>query len=67
MHLIFSEGKINNTYLSTIAGKIFVGVNTERLVVKEESDKINIDIEYSLMMNEEKVSDCKVKIIVMSE
>ena len=67
MHLVFTEGEINHTYLSTIAGKIFVGVNTEKLVVKEENDSINVDVEYSLMMNEEKVSDCKVQIIVTSE
>lgn len=67
MHLVFSEGKINNTYLSTIAGKIFVGINTEKLIVKEENQRINIVVEYSLMMNEEKVSDCKVQIIVTSE
>ena len=67
MHLVFTEGEINHTYLSTIAGKIFVGVNTEKLIVKEENDSINVDVEYSLMMNEEKVSDCKVQIIVTSE
>ena len=67
MHLVFSEGKINNTYLSTIAGKIFVGVNTEKIVVKEENHSLNIVVEYSLMMNEEKVSDCNVQIIIISK
>ena len=66
MHLTFTEGKVNNTYLSTIAGKIFVGVNTEKLVVLEEKNQIRVSIEYSLMMDEEKVSDCKVEIIVTS-
>ena len=42
MHLTFTEGKVNNTYLSTIAGKIFVGVNTEKLVVLEEKNQIRL-------------------------
>lgn len=66
MHLIFSEGETNHTYLATIAGKIFVGVNTEKLIIKEENDSLDVDIEYSLIMNEEKVSDCKVQIKISS-
>lgn len=64
-HMEFAKGYVHNTYLSTIAGKIFIGLDTKFLEVMENEDEIEIKIEYGLMMNNEKVSDCNIDIRIV--
>lgn len=66
-HLYFEEGKLNNTYYDTIIGKLFVGVDTKSVHIEETDSSIRVKIEYSLLMDDEKVSDCVVDIEVKEQ
>lgn len=65
-HLLFENGKRNNTYLQTVMGRIFIGVDTKCIHIIEETDRILATIEYALLVEEEKVSDCTVEILIQS-
>lgn len=62
--LHFEAGKLNNTYLQTVMGKLFVGVDTKHIEAAKENDMFKIIIEYSLIIEGEKASDCKVEVLV---
>ncbi len=61
-HLYFTEGETNYTYYQTVMGKLFVGVNSKKIVIEESEEKIAVRIEYELIMNEEKVSDSIIEV-----
>lgn len=63
-HLYFETGKLNNTYLHTVMGNIFVSIDTGYVEITEETDKLKVNIEYSLIMEGEKMSDCRVEMLV---
>lgn len=65
-HMEFIKDCKNSTYLSTIVGKILVGIDTKSLEIVEKEDEINVKIEYGLLMDNEKVSDCNVEIRIWS-
>lgn len=64
MHLHFEDGKLNRTYLQTIMGKMLIGVDTRYINVIEEDDRIQANIEYGLIVEDEKVSDCSIEILI---
>ncbi|MBQ3583881.1 MAG: DUF1934 domain-containing protein [Lachnospiraceae bacterium] len=65
-HLHFEPGKLNHTYYKTIMGNLFIGVDTSFLTVQESEDKISVRIEYALVMDGMKASDCVVEIEIAS-
>ena len=65
--LHFEAGKLNNAYFQTIMGKLFVGVDTKHIKIIEENDRLQVTIEYSLIIEEEKASDCIVDILIKSD
>lgn len=65
-HLYFEPGKLNNTYYNTVVGNIFIGVNTKYMDLQVSDKVITARIEYELVMNEDKVSDCVVEIEIVS-
>ena len=64
-HLNFEKGKINTTYYKTFAGNLYIGVDTKYMHVIEGDGRIEARIEYALVMDEQKVSDCVVEIQVI--
>jgi uncharacterized beta-barrel protein YwiB (DUF1934 family) len=65
-HLYFEKGKLKNTYLQTVMGKLFISVDTKNIEIIEydEDDGIQVKIEYTLFVEKEMVSDCVVEIII---
>lgn len=61
-HMVFEKEKQNVTYYDTPFGSLTIGVNGKKIHVWEEESKIEVDVEYELDMNYEKVADCRIQI-----
>ena len=66
VHMIFEENTKNTTFYHTPYGDLLVGIYTTLIRVKEEEDKMVVDIEYSLDINYTQVSDCQIQIKITS-
>ncbi|MBO5277998.1 MAG: DUF1934 domain-containing protein [Lachnospiraceae bacterium] len=64
VHMVFEEKQKNMTYYDTPFGNLLIGLSTNRIDVEEETAAINVKIDYSLDINYEFVSDCKISISV---
>lgn len=62
VHMVFEEKRKNMTYYDTPFGNLLIGLATSRVNVKEEEDSIDVRIDYTLDINYEFVSDCKISI-----
>lgn len=67
MHMVFQENKKNLTNYNTPFGQILIGIDTKRIQIEEQTDKIVVDVDYSLDINYEFLSDCHIKIIISSK
>ena len=61
VEMIFEKNKRNMTNYVTPYGALLVGIDTDRIDIKESEDKINIDIDYALDINYEHLANCKIK------
>lgn len=64
VHMVFEEKQKNMTYYNTPFGNLLIGLSTNHIDMEEEEGAINIKIEYSLDVNYEFISDCKINISV---
>lgn len=62
VHMVFEERQKNMTYYDTPFGNLLIGLATSRVDVKEGENSIDVSIDYSLDINYEFVSDCKISI-----
>lgn len=67
MHMVFQENKKNLTNYNTPFGQILIGIDTKKIQIKEQADKIVVDVDYSLDINYEFLSDCHIKINICSK
>lgn len=58
VHMVFEPDKKNITYYETPFGQIQLGIATTRIDVKEEDKLIQVEVDYSLDMNDSHVADC---------
>lgn len=63
-HMKFIQEYTDNTYLYTVMGKISVSIHTEILKVTKVNDEIKVIIEYELLLDSKKVSECNMEIII---
>ena len=61
VEMIFEENKRNMTNYVTPYGTLLVGIDTDRVDIRESENMINIDIDYALDINYEHLADCKIK------
>ena len=61
VEMIFEENKRNMTNYVTPYGSLLVGIDTDRIDIREGDDIINIDIDYALDVNYEHLANCKIK------
>lgn len=61
-HMIFEENKKHMTRYVTPYGEIFLGIDTERIVVEEQESSIVVTVEYSLEADGQYLSDCKIEL-----
>jgi uncharacterized beta-barrel protein YwiB (DUF1934 family) len=60
--LIFSRGDNNQSIYSTPYGELLVEILTSHIELREQQDSINLQIDYELYANNNKVSDSKIEI-----
>ena len=61
VEMIFEENKRNMTNYVTPYGTLMVGIDTDRIDIRESDDVINIDIDYALDINYEHLADCRIQ------
>ena len=66
VHMVFQENKKNLTNYSTPFGQILMGIDTKKIQINEKEDRITVDVDYSLDVNDEFLSDCHMKIDISS-
>lgn len=66
-HMVFEENKKNMTSYATPYGNILVGIDTKRVGMKEQEERIVIKVDYALEMNYEFVSDCTITMDIRSK
>ena len=66
VHMIFQENKKNLTSYNTPFGQIPMGIDTKKIQVTELGNRITVEVEYSLDVGGEFLSDCHMKIDICS-
>lgn len=66
-HMIFEQEKTNICCYAMPFGQMMVGVNTDDIVIEESPDRLLVEIEYSLEVNYETVSQCHIMIDIRSK
>ena len=61
-HMVFQENKKNLTNYKTPFGQILMGINTKKIQIQEQENHITVEVEYSLDVSGEFLSDCHMKI-----
>ena len=61
VEMVFEKNKRNMTNYVTPYGSLLVGIDTDRIDIRENDDSINIDIDYALDINYEHLANCKIK------
>lgn len=67
VHMVFQENKKNLTNYNTPFGQILVGIDTKKIQIEEQEDNITVEVDYSLDINYEFLSDCHIKINICSK
>jgi len=67
VHMVFEKDKKNLTYYNTPFGSLLIGIFTTSIEVKEETDSLQVKLEYDLEINNSFVSSCDINIKVKSK
>ena len=66
VHMVFQENKKNLTNYNTPFGQILMGIDTKKIQMQEQENHITVEVEYSLDVSGEFLSDCHMKIDISS-
>lgn len=67
VRMVFEKNKKNMTSYNTPYGNIVLGIDTKKIHISQESDRIVVDVEYVLDMNYEYYADCKIVMDIRSK
>lgn len=67
VHMVFQENKKNLTSYNTPYGPVLIGIDTKKIEIDEDEDKICVDVDYALDVNYAFLADCHIKITVCSK
>ncbi|MCM1261742.1 MAG: DUF1934 domain-containing protein [Butyrivibrio sp.] len=67
VHMVFEENKKNLTSYNIPYGNIMLGIDTKKIHIVQESERIAVDVEYVLYMNYEYCADCKIVMNIRSK
>ena len=65
-NMLFEENKRNITSYNTPFGSLSIGIDASKIDIKEEDERIDVDIDYAIDVNCEHLADCKIKLTVKS-
>lgn len=66
VHMIFEENRKNMTSYNTPYGNILIGIDTRKIHITQESDRIEVDVDYALDVNYEYLADCRIVLNIRS-
>lgn len=67
MNMLFEEKKKNMTNYKTPYGNILIGIDTEKVAVSEQEEKIAVEVSYSMEVNYEYLADCNIKMDIIAK
>lgn len=62
VHMVFQANKKNLTNYNTPYGQILIGINTKNIQIQEQENHIMLEVEYTLDVSGEFLSDCHMTI-----
>lgn len=63
--MVFEKNKKNMTNYTTPYGSLIMGIDAQKVDVKEEDDSISINICYALDVNYEHLANCEIKMDIV--
>lgn len=63
-HMVFEENKTHMTDYVTPYGNFLLGINTERISVREENDRIEVTVAYKIEIGDEPISTNQIHIVI---
>ncbi|MFR5600832.1 MAG: DUF1934 domain-containing protein [Lachnospiraceae bacterium] len=66
-HMSFASNKRQQTCYMTPFGEMMVDINTNQIAIEEQEDQLKIQVDYSLGINYEHVSECNITVDVRSK
>lgn len=60
VHMIFEENRKNMTSYQTPYGNILIGIDTQKIHIAQESERIVVDVDYALDINYEYLANCQI-------
>lgn len=67
VHMTFQQDRKNLSCYATPFGDMMVGIQTNQVVVKEDEDSLKVQVEYSLDLNYQHVSECNIVMDICSK
>lgn len=61
VHMVFEENKKNMTSYTTPYGNILIGIDANKVELKESEEHMKLDVSYALELNHEHFADCKIE------
>ena len=65
-HMLFEKNRKNISCYSTPLGEMVVGIQANHFAVDEQADSLKVNVDYSLDINYEHMSDCRILVAVQS-
>ena len=67
VHMVFEKDKKNLTHYFTPYGSLMIGIDANKVEIKETENEMDIEVDYALDFNQEHAADCNIKINVKSK
>ncbi len=67
VHMIFEENRKNMTSYQTPYGNILIGIDTQKIHITQESERIAVDVDYALDINYEYLADCRIALDIRAK
>lgn len=67
VNMVFEENKKNITNYATPYGDILIGIDTERVVLRETEHYLQVKVDYSLEINYEHLANCKITLNISAK
>lgn len=67
VHMVFEEQKKNVSCYTTPFGSVTVGIDTSKVDMNEEAEKITLSVDYALDINYEQFATCKIDVEISAK
>lgn len=67
VHMVFEEQKKNVSCYTTPFGSVMVGIDTSKVDINEEPEKITLSVDYALDINYEQFATCRINVEISAK